>query len=520
MALGPRPASSRPILNAILTPGLLRGPLSELRRRLCFGEGPLGARGRYVVEQQRKPDSRAERLQDLFRQLPPKTLALLTSEFEKVLAKGEDGVFAELVLGELRKVVRKSDTNDRMRLDDLQRTVFGVVEPFLVDANTTRPGQIKRSSLGPVWTWLTQTALAKEAEAFRDTYGSAKHEGRSGEMDQTLRRFQLAAAEAIGQLISPKSQGGDRQRSLGRVGAPAVVEDLPAIQIIFANRDALESFRARIPRIMSSFADNQVAAIKDQIMQLPSLQNPQVLPFVISTIMQRMTSPWQIIRLAISFASSDEETRVAAAPYGLAVSMALYDLAVLVDELRTEIRRGQFDRTVHQLKSLHDGVRDLRTELDFRSDSQWGRQLSSIRADISNALTSELESVPGRVRRLLRHRSDKDINAGARLDVGEADETVALVNFVIACRNYASELAISEVTLRSFSELQHYLESTTEALVESLRHSEAKVRAFRQTQAELAIRFCEAVFGHDYAALMTKAAELALAGERKSSRSG
>jgi len=124
------------------------------------------------------------------------------------------------------------------------------------------------------------------------------------------------------------------------------------------------------------------------------------------------------------------------------------------------------------------------------------------------------------VRRLLRHRSDKDIGAGAKLDVGEADETVALVNFVIICRNYASELAISEVTLRSFSELQHYLESATEALVESLRHASGKVRTFRHAQVELAIRFCEVIFGHDYAALMTKASEVALAGEKKSSRAG
>jgi hypothetical protein len=479
------------------------------------------ARGRHVAEQeQRKPVSRAERLQDLFRQLPPKTLALLTSEFEKVLARGEDDAVAELVLGQLRKVVRTSDTNERVRLDDLQRIFFAVLEPFLLDADAARPGQIKRSSLGPIWTWLTQTALAKEAEVFRDSYGAAKQEGRSSDMEQVLRRFQLASATAIGELMSPKSQGGDRQRSLGRVGAPSVVEDLPSVQTVFANRDALETLRARVPRIMSSFGDAQVNSIKDQITQLPSLQSPQVLPFVISTIMQRMTSPWQIIRLAVSFASSDEETRVAATPYGLAVSMALYDLAALVNELRTEIKRGQFDRSAHQLKSLHDGVRDLRTGLDFRSDSQWGRQLSSIRADISNALTSEIESVPGRVRRLLRHRSDKDIGAGARLDVVEADETVALVHFVITCRNYAGELAISEVTLRSFSELQHYLESATEALVESLRHADGKVRAFRHAQAELAIRFCEAVFGHDYAALMTKAAEVALAGERKSARSG
>jgi hypothetical protein len=469
-------------------------------------------------QQQRQGGNRAERLRDLFRQLPPKTLSLLASEFEKALTRADDAAVAELVLGELRKVIRKADTNERPRIDELQRVVFAALEPFLVDGDEVRPGQIKRLSLGPVWTWLTQTGAVDATETFHRQYADAKEAGRQSEAEQVLRRFQLAAADAMAALLSPQSSGPDRQRALGRVGAPGVVEDLPAIQTIFANREALETLRARLPRIMSVFGDGQVATVRGQIGQVPSLQNEAVLPFVISLIMQRMTAPWQIIRLAINFAGSDEEGRVAATPFGLAVSMVLYDLAVQVDELRTQIKRGHFDKSAHQLKALHDGVRDLRTELDFRSDSSWGRQLSSIRADISNSLTSEIESVPGRVRRLLRQRPDKDINAGAKLDVSEADETVALVNFVATCRNYASELAISEVTLRSFSEIQHYLESATEALVESLRTSEPRVRAFRQLQVELAIRFCEVIFGHDYAALMNKAAEVALMGERKPPR--
>ena len=62
--------------------------------------------------------------------------------------------------------------------------------------------------------------------------------------------------------------------------------------------------------------------------------------------------------------------------------------------------------------------------------------------------------------------------------------------------------------------------SATEALVESLRTGDARIRAFRQLQAETAIRFCESIFGHDYASLMTKAAEMALSGERKAQKAG
>ena len=234
--------------------------------------------------------------------------------------------------------------------------------------------------------------------------------------------------------------------------------------------------------------------------------------------MQRLTAPWQIIRLAIKMAASDDEIRVAATPYGVAVTIALHDLSCLAAALRPDIKRGHFDNVAEQLKTLHDGVRGLRTELDLRQDSAWGRQLASIRADISNALQSEIDSVPGRVRRLLRQRADKDIPSGARIDPAEVEETAALIDFVAVCRTYASELAINEVTLRTYSDLQQYVEQATEALVQSLRGGDAKARAYRQMQVKAAIRFCDVLFGHDYSSLMSRAAENAVTGERKPSR--
>ena len=125
--------------------------------------------------------------------------------------------------------------------------------------------------------------------------------------------------------------------------------------------------------------------------------------------------------------------------------------------------------------------------------------------------------MPGRVRRLLRQRADKDIPSGANVDDSEVDETAALIDFVAVCRTYASELAINEVTLRTYSDLQHYVEQSTEALVQILRASEGKNRAYRQKQVAAAIRFCDVLFGPDYASLMSRAAENAVTGERKSS---
>ena len=114
----------------------------------------------------------------------------------------------------------------------------------------------------------------------------------------------------------------------------------------------------------------------------------------------------------------------------LPVSIALHDLSVMAASLRLDIKRGRFEDVAEHLKTLHDGVRGLRTELDLRNDSAWGRQLAAVRADISNAVQSEIDSVPGRVRRILRQRPDKDISSTARVDSSEVEETAALIDFV------------------------------------------------------------------------------------------
>ena len=104
------------------------------------------------------------------------------------------------------------------------------------------------------------------------------------------------------------------------------------------------------------------------------------------------------------------------------------------------------------------------------------------------------------------------------LDATEVAETEALIEFVATCRNYASELALNEVTMRVNSELQNYLETGTSPLLDGLRNAEDSGRSFRLSQVDAAVRFAGKVFGASYASLMAKAAEVAAQGERKAAK--
>ena len=462
-----------------------------------------------------------ERLRDYLAQLPPQSQALLMREFERAIERGEDMAVANFVLEQLRKVVRGADEDEeaRPRTDDPARLLFAPLEPYLVESNfPVRVGQIRRTSLVPIWQWLERDGAPEAARGFAAALAEIRQSGSTAGLEAATRKFQLAAADAIINVATPVA-GDDRQRTLSRIGSPNIVEDMISVGSVLRARETLDTLGTRMPGQMRVFSDSQIASVSAAL-NVPTLQTPQLLPFALSLIMLRLAQPWQIIRLAVKMAASDDELRVAATPYGVAVTIALHDLSFLTACVRTDIRRGHFEDVGEPLKILHDGVRGLRTELDLRNDSAWGRQLTAIRAEISTALKSEIESVPGRVRRILRQRPDKDIASAPKIDMSEVEEIAALIDFVAVCRTYASELAINEVTLRTYSDLQHYVEQSTESLVQALRGGDLQARAFRQTQAKAAIRFCEILFGHDYASLMSRAAENAMTGERKATKAG
>jgi hypothetical protein len=456
--------------------------------------------------------SSIDRLRDYLAQLPQQSQMLLLREYERAIERGEDVKVAQFVLDLLRGTIRGHEDAVRPRVEDPSRLVFKSLEPFLVDGvQAVRPGQIRRPSLLPVWQWLER----ESADAVREFEAAiAASPDNVANVERAVKKLQQTAAAAIAHVVS-----GDAGGRAARIGPTHAVEDLPAIGAALKAREQLDAFAGKLPGVMRSFGEAQVASVNSAL-NLPPLATPQVLPLALSLVMQRLAAPWQIIRLAVKIAASDDELRVAATPYGVAVTMALADLHNVAANLRVDIRRGRLDSAPALLKIAHDGVRGLRTELDMRNDSAWGRQMAAIRVEISSTLQSEIESVPGRVRRLLRQRPDKEIAPTATIDPSEVEEVVALIGFVAVCRTYASELAINEVTLRTFSDLQQYVEKSTEALVQSLRAADARVRGYRQLQAKTAIRFCHALFGQDYAALMTRAAEQAMVVVEKPKKTG
>ena len=173
--------------------------------------------------------------------------------------------------------------------------------------------------------------------------------------------------------------------------------------IILRSRDALAAIESRLPEQVRNLADAQLDGIK-ALLDASVASRHELLPFALVLVRGRLAAPWQLIRLAVRAAQSDDAARIAVTPYAAAVNIVLADIERMVGELKADLKGGVNVAVTSLLKCIHDAARGVRAELDLPANSSWGRQLAAIRGEISNTLKTEMNSVPGRVRRLLRPR--------------------------------------------------------------------------------------------------------------------
>jgi len=464
-------------------------------------------------------ETTVERLRQFLRELSPGARSLLIGELEGSLLRGEDVAGGDLVLQELRRIMREQ-RDGASRIEDSARLLFKPLEPFLVDAqgDHNHPGRVSRSSLEALWNWVQRDLLPNDADTLATDVGEAILSGDQSKTERLTRIFQDRVAAAIEtKLNAAEDDEKIQRRTLQQIGTPRAGEEIAALKCALKGRDVLASLSARLPLQIGNLANDQLEECKTLI-EGAAARDGDLFLYALLTVMNKMTAPWQLIRLGVKAAGSDTAARVAETHYGVAVNIVLAELERLVAELRDDLRSGQGIAVGALLKTIHDSARGLRTELALPVDSTWGRALAAQRTQISDLLRAEIESMPGRVRRLLRPRPSTEIRPNSILDPNEVAEVEALVEFVGICRYFAGELAINEMTQRALTELRQYLDDGTRTLLDGLRHAGEADRSYRQSQVNAAVRFCAKVFGREYAALLGKAAEVAGAAESKAIR--
>lgn len=471
-----------------------------------------------------------ERLRSYLSSLPQAARQLLAAEIERARQRGDAVPGGDLIIAALRAPaghlpppeppLRRSEPPPLIaRDDDVARLLFEPLEPFLVaeplEAKVT--ARIARQSLAPVWIWLTRDALPREIRQVQTAVADAlsrRDEARATGLVADM--VPVLTTHCHNAIAEAATSDLARKKLIARIGGERVLEDLPDILMVLQHHEAIAATAAKSPATVRNLADEGLANVRSLLDPVAGTR-PDLIPFCLALFQNRLVQRAHLVRLAIDAVDSDNPVKIAGSGYRQAVDLVICEIERSALRVTDALIGRRMDLAIAGVKEFHDTVRSLRTDMSLSGDGPWQRRLSRLRADLAKRLTVELESLPGEIRRLLRPRQKGEAPQEA-LSEDIVMEMEARLDLLATCRQFASEIALNELTLRISSEIQAYLDPTLTQLLEAIRSAPDTDRALKISQIEAAVRFSARIFGPSYAQLLQKAADVAINGARAALR--
>ena len=348
-----------------------------------------------------------ESLRGYLRQLSPQTRARLLAEIERLRQNGEDVPGADLILTELRADARQNGRSAD-RLDPAARHFFRLLEPYLTERPAERAGvaQLSRASLPPIWDWIGRDLMASMARDYAAEMKKLLAAGKQREVEQAVQTFQNKAVKYLaGTLASANGAEQARARLATHGGSPATFDDLVKMLRVLKGSAALGKLTQSLPARIDKLAGKRLDTTRVGLDAFAA-EHGEAVPFGLAAVARRLTTPWQLTRLATKAVDTKDAAAVAAAPYGIAVTIVLDLLDGLVDTLYAVLKDEHLPRAKELLADIYDIEYALRVRIDL-ADSAWGKRLDATMDEVSRLLDTELHDLPSGLRHVLRSRGLK-----------------------------------------------------------------------------------------------------------------
>lgn len=334
----------------------------------------------------------AERLSSLLSRLSPATAKKLASGLEREKLQGADGLPYELLLTSLRPALGQGG-GPRPGVPDPLRQFCLPFEDLLVDKRdpSRHMRQITRSSIDPVWFWLTTELMP---DALPDITGrvvdhtlsgdAIAHTGAVAVLHATCSAALLEGLEAARRDIA-------QRRSLERMlGGDAMIEEARFIAEALAVAPFMLSLRDALPQRIGDF-DDYLAAQVGGLYEEARAASPDHAIYIPLAAMRRMTAPWQILRLVRKLSGLGNDAALGRSGLGELGQTFLGEIEDIASELETK-RPGKIDlgRMRERVLRFAEISQGFVHEIDIRRVSEWGHRILAARARLSASITEEM----------------------------------------------------------------------------------------------------------------------------------
>jgi flagellin-specific chaperone FliS len=348
----------------------------------------------------------ADRIADYLQRLTPHARSSLLSELERLEVCGAEMPGGAAILEKLRTEFRQS-TQSNKRVANPSRYFFAPLEPLLIDGahEHANSGRILRGSLAAIWQWISRDLLPAMTRDYVDAMIPLIAADKLRDARRVADAFQTKVVKYLESTLG-SADGADQSRAklAAYTTSRAVYGDLTSMLCVLRAREALAKFSDGLPEAIEKFDDARVFKLTELLDTLGK-KHTEALPFALALITNRLTTCWQLIRLATKAAPSKNAADIAATPYAVAVSMVLDRLDDKRSALRMAIRNSRVAVARELLTEIYDIDYALRVRIDLIEESEWGKRLNNLMDAVATLVEAEVSRFPKEVGHVLGSRS-------------------------------------------------------------------------------------------------------------------
>jgi hypothetical protein len=252
-------------------------------------------------------------------------------------------------------------------------------------------GSIARGTLVPAWIWLTQTLLPEESAVYS---AECKALVLGHKPDAALARaakFWPVAADAMVKALATET---GRQAAQKILGGALAVEDAADIALLLSAGDAIEKLIVLLPAPVPAFPEPlvwQVREIYDRLVR----EMPDVAPYVPVIVMNRLSRPWEALRLPLLVTRHTDETLIAKTDMGLVGEI----LFARMDALKNSIQATRHplfdaDQLLDDVRTFADLSSHIVKEIELKREGEWGKRLLAERVQIGKVMEGFMDRAP------------------------------------------------------------------------------------------------------------------------------
>lgn len=353
------------------------------------------------------------------------------------------------------------------------------------DLLTCQPRKVKqkaaiaRGSLVPVWNWVSLTLIPDSAHAY---VNDAKSHVLKQRLEGAIARaaeFWPIAADAIRKALSTE---GGRQAAQKSLGDAFAVEDAAEMALLLEAGQVIEQMSALLPAPVANFHDQLVWEVREIYNQLVQT-HPDAAPYIAVITMNRLSRPWEALRLPLLVTRHTDETLISNTDMGLVGEILFTRMEALKESIQmTRHPLFSAEKLMEEVKTFADLSSNIVKQIELKRQGEWGKRLLAERVEIGKVMENFMDRAPREVSAALPMQKATGADFTKPVAPEKREMALRYARLVAGSRNFAAAASFAAKQRTTSDDLGAMLKRYNEDLVKALKSEPQKQVASAQFQ--------------------------------------